>query len=105
MSNSRKASTPATKKAAVPTKKAAPVRRALPAGARVQRSVTPVQTIGDLVSKELMAKQISSATTVTAKRVTGERVTISPLTAGIGLEPATNFDPSSISISQAAKAA
>lgn len=106
MSNSRKASTTPAKKAAPAAKKAAPVKKVMPKTAKVATAVAPIKTIGQLVEDELRARGITAATTVTAVRVeTGTRVTISPLVAGIGLEPASNFEAGSISIAQAAKAA
>ena len=106
MSNSCKLTTLVTKKVALAAKKAASVKKVMPKTAKVATAVAPVKTIGQLVEDELRARGITAATTVTAVRVeTGTRVTISPLVAGIGLEPASNFEAGSISISQAAKAA
>jgi len=107
MSNSKKSTKAAgpvvTKKA--PTKKAAPVRKAMPKTAKVAAAVPQVRTLGQFIQDELTARQCTAATTITIQRTSGETVTVRSMTEGIGLEPVTNFNANTISIAQAAKAA
>lgn len=82
------------------TKKAAPARRAMPAGAKVE----PVKTLGKLITDELQSRGIQTAATIEIKRITGEAVRVNSFTDGIGMEPASGFDPNTLKITQDGKA-